>query len=198
VRFTGTAARSFKALLAMCGEQALQNVVVVTNMWGKVTPEVGSTREQELANHFYKPALDRGAVLLRHDDTIESAHSIIKVILGKEQVTLQIQEEITDQRKRIEETAAGNELLGELNQQVDKRIRQLRELQEMLNQSEVDNDETRLELQQEVLRLREELATLRSISGGSIGNLRETVEDVFIWILVAICLRWVWTKGQRL
>lgn len=40
MRFTGTAARSFKALLTMCGGHALQNVVIVTNMWKKVTPEV--------------------------------------------------------------------------------------------------------------------------------------------------------------
>jgi hypothetical protein len=182
----------------MCGDQALQNVVIVTNKWGIVTPEIGSAREQELADHFYKPALDRGAVLLRHDDTIESAHVIIKGILGKEQVTLQIQEEIADQRKRIEETAAGKELLGELNQQVDKRLRQLRELQEMLNQSGSDNDESRLELQQEVLRLREELATLRSISGGSIGGLHETMEGVlFYGLLGAGCFLWVRTVVNR-
>ena len=182
--------------MAMCGEQALQNVIFVTNKWGNVTPEVGSAREQELASDFYKPALDRGAVLRRHDDTIESAHRIIKDMLGKEQVTLRIQEEIADEWKRIEETAAGKELLKELDQQVDKRLGQLQELQEMLNQTGANNEETRQELQQEVLKLRAELTTLSSISGRSInGSFHKTVKDVLFYGLLGVgYLLWVRTQ----
>lgn len=179
----------------MCGEQALQNVVIVTNMWGKVTPEVGGDREKELASNFFKPALDKGAVLRRHDNTTESAHSIIRYILGKEPATLQIQEEIVDQWKQIEETAAGRELLRELDEQVEKSLQQLRDLQETLNQTEADDDETRRELQQEVLKLREELATLGRISRGSTGKFRNTMIDaLFFGLLCAGCLLWVRTK----
>jgi len=195
VRFTGTAARSFKALIAMCGDQALRNVVIVTNMWGKVTPDVGEAREQELASSFFKSALDKGALFRRHHDTIESTHDIIRGILKKKQVTLQIQEEIVDYRKRIEETAAGKELMKELSEQVDKRLRQLRELQEMLSQTEVDDGESRRELQQEVLRLREELATLSRAPGGSMGSIRGKVQDaLFFGSLVAGAFLWVKTR----
>lgn len=194
VRFTGTAARSFKALIAMCGDRALRNVVIVTNMWGKVTPDVGEAREQELASSFFKTALDKGAAFRRHHDTAESAHDIIRGILKKKQVTLQIQEEIVDRRKRIEETAAGKELMKELNEQVDKRLRQLRELQEMLNQTEADDGETRRELQQEVLRLREELATLSRAPGGSMGSIRGKAQDaLFFGFLAAGAFLWVKT-----
>lgn len=179
----------------MCGDQALRNVVIATNMWGRVTPEVGSARERELASSFFKLALDKGAVLRRHDDTAKSARSIIQYILGKEQVALQIQEEIVDEWKQIEDTAAGRELLRELDEQVDKRLRQLRELQEMLHQTEADDDETRQELQQEVLNLREELATLRSVSGGPSGGFRKTMKDaLFYGLLGAGCLLWVRTQ----
>ena len=189
MRFTGTAARSFKALVAMCGDQALQNVFIVTNMWGKVTPEVGAAREEELASDFFKLALDKGAVLRPHNGTAESAHGIIRDILGKEPVVLQIQEEIADQWKEIEETAAGKELLRELDEQVDKRLRQLRELQELLNRMEADDQETRQELQQEVLKLSEELAALNNISGG---GFRETVKSaLFFGFLLAGWFLWV-------
>ena len=195
VRFTGTAARSFKALLALCGEQALRNVVIVTNMWGRVTPEVGGAREQELASNFFKPALDKGAVLRRHHDTAESARTIIRDMLGRERVTLQIQEEIVDQWKRIEETAAGMELLRELDEQVDKRMRQLRELREMLNQTKADDEETRQELEQEVSKLHGELVALRSIPGGTLGSFRKTAKDVlFYGLLGAGCFLWVRTQ----
>ena len=179
----------------MCGDQALQNVVIVTNMWGRVTPEVGGSREEELASNFFKPGLDKGAVLRRHDNTADSAHSIIREILGKEPVTLQIQQEIADQWKRIEETAAGKELLRELDEHVDKRLRQLRELQEMLNQTKADDEVTRRELRQEVLRLREELATLSGISNRSMSTLRRTVQDaLFFGLLSAAYLLWVRTQ----
>lgn len=161
VRFTGTAVKSFKALLAMCGDQALRNVVIVTNMWGKVTPEIGADREQELASDFFKPALDNGALFLRHGNTAESAHNIIRTILDRPRVTLRIQEEIVDQGKRIGETAAGKELRRELDERVKNRLEQLQELQEMLEQTEADDGGTRQELEQEVLRLREELETMK-------------------------------------
>jgi hypothetical protein len=109
VRFTGTAIRSFKTLLATCGDKALGNVSIVTKMWGKVIPEVGISREEELASSF-KPALDKRAQLLRHSDTIESAHEVIRTVLENQRVTLQIQEEMVDQWKQVSEAAAGKEL----------------------------------------------------------------------------------------
>lgn len=194
VRFTGAAVRSFNALLAMCGDQALRNVVIVTNMWGKVTPEVGDAREEELADSFFKPAIDKGALFRRHDNTAGSAHGIIQDILGKKQVTLQIQEEIVDHRKRIEETAAGRELLREIDKQVEKRLRQLRELEKMLNQTKA-GDGGMQELQQEVLKLREELASLSRTPNGTIGKFRKGMKDaLFFGSLAAGCLLWVKTR----
>ena len=178
----------------MCGDQALQNVVIVTNMWGKVTPEVGDAREQELADSFFKPAIDKGALLLRHENTAGSARDIIQGVLRKKQVTLQIQEEIVDHRKRIEETAAGRELLRELDKQVEKRLRQLRELEKMLSQTRVDDGETQ-ELQQEALKLREELASLIRTPNGAIGKFRKRMIDVlFFGTLAAGWLLWVKTR----
>ena len=182
VRFTGTAVKGFKTLLAMCGSQALQNVVIVTNMWGKVTPEVGDAREQQLGSSFFEPALENGALLLRHDDTTGSAHNIIRNILERQPVTLRIQEEIYDEWKRIGETAAGKELLRELDEQVRKRLEQLRELQEMLNQTEADDGETRQELQQELLRLRAELAALSGeVSDKPMGSFCGRMQDVILF-----------------
>lgn len=144
----------------MCGDQALCNVVIVTSMWEKVTREVGDAREQELESDFFKPALDKGAQFLRHEDTTESTHKIIRAILGKERVPLRIQEEIADEGKQIDETIAGKELRRELDEQVKKRREQLQDLQEMLNETEADDGETRRELEQEVSKLREELEAM--------------------------------------
>jgi len=196
VRFTGTAVKSFKTLLAMCGDKALRNVAIMTNMWGKVTTEVGIAREEELASSFFKPALDKGAQLLRHSDTIESAHEVIRTVLENQRVILQIQKEMVDHWK-VSETAAGKELRKELDKQAGKRAIQLRELREMLNQTEAGDEETRQELRQEILKLREELAILSKMSGKpGMGGFpgREIMKDVlFFTALGAGCLLWVRT-----
>jgi hypothetical protein len=195
VRFTGTAIRSFKTLLAMCGDKALGNVSIVTNMWGEVTPEVGISREEELASGFFKPALDKGAQLLRHSDTIESAHEVIRTVLENQRVTLQIQEEMVDQWKQVSETAAGRELRRELDEQAGKCLAQLRELQEMLDQTEAGDEETRGELRQKILKLREELAILNRVSGKpGLGGFREFMRDtLFFTVVTAGVLLWVRT-----
>ena len=180
VRFTGTAAKSFKTLLAMCGDRALRNVVIVTNMWGKVTPEVGDARKEELANSFFKRALDNGAKFIAHDDTVESTHNIIRTILDNQQVTLRIQKEIVHQGKMIEETAAGKELRRELDERVKKHLEQLQELQEMLDQTEADDGETRRELEQELSRLRQELEVMNRESDQPMLTFRGVMQNAII------------------
>lgn len=179
----------------MCGNKALRNVVIMTNMWGKVTQEVGISREQELASSFFSPALDNGARLLRHDDTIESAHEVIRTVLENQRVTLQIQEEMVDYWKQVGETAAGKVLRKELDEQAGKRLTQLRELQEALDQTEASDGETRQELRQEILKLREELAILSRMSGKhSTGSFRRAMKDVLFFTAVgAGVLLWVRT-----
>jgi len=196
VRFTGTAVKSFKTLLAMCGDKALRNVVIVTNMWGKVAPEVGTAREQELADSFFKSALEKGARFLRHDDTIESAHEVIRTVLANQRVTLQIQEEMGEDRKKVSETTAGRELRRELDEHAEKRLTQLRELQEMLDQTEEGDGETRQELRQEVSKLREELAILSRVSEKpGMGSFREIMKDaIFFAALGAGYFLWVSNK----
>ena len=82
VRMGGIARRNFRMFEKLCGEAALENVVIVTNRWGEVKVGVGEAREAELMReNFYKPALDKGARMARHDDTALSAEEIIGLLL---------------------------------------------------------------------------------------------------------------------
>src|SRR5688572_18581441 len=78
-RMGGIATRNFKMFRRLCGDSTLKNVIIVTNMWGQVPKEVGEARETELATQdlFFKPVLDSGALMLRHHNTIDSAHDIL-------------------------------------------------------------------------------------------------------------------------
>jgi len=163
-RFTGMDGRNFGVFRKLCGEQTLKNVVIMTNMWGKVTPEVGEARERELSTQFFKPAADKGAQFLRHTGTVESAHLVIRAILGNHPLALQIQEELVDQHMEFSQTAAGEEIRRTLDEHVTKLEGKVKELQNELRNAEERERETQQELEEEIHRLRERLEAVRSES----------------------------------
>ncbi|KAF9788737.1 hypothetical protein BJ322DRAFT_1050872 [Thelephora terrestris] len=67
----------------LCGDNALHKVVIVTQMWGQVDVEVGNEREAELKREddFFKPVLDKGARMERHENTALSAERNVRLIL---------------------------------------------------------------------------------------------------------------------
>ncbi|TFK40443.1 P-loop containing nucleoside triphosphate hydrolase protein, partial [Crucibulum laeve] len=136
-RMGGISTRNFKLFRELCGESTLHNVVIVTNMWGEVSKEVGEARETELATRemFFKPVLDKGAQLLRHHNSFESGNEILKYLVGNHPLSLRIQRELVDQKKDISQTAAGAELNRELMQQVAKHRQEMRVLQEEMRGS---------------------------------------------------------------
>ena len=121
-RMGGISTRNFKMFRELCGDSTLKNVVLVTNMWGEVSKEVGEAREAELAREdiFFKPVLEKGARLLRHDNTVESTQEILRSIIGNQPRSLRIQRELVDEKKDISQTAAGAELNRDLLQQAEK------------------------------------------------------------------------------
>ena len=60
-RFSGISVRNFKMFQKLCGDSTLKNVILVTNMWGRVEEDVGEAREKELAEVYFAPALEKGA-----------------------------------------------------------------------------------------------------------------------------------------
>jgi len=132
VRMGGISTRNFKMFRELCGESTLKNVVVVTNMWSEVSQEVGEAREAELASRdiFFKPVLDKGAQLVRHENTQESAEAIMHYLISNHPLALRIQRELVDQHMDISQTAAGEELNRELMEQIRRHREEMRALQE--------------------------------------------------------------------
>jgi len=145
----------------LCGDSTLQNVVIVTNMWGEVDPEVGDAREAELIREdiFFKPVLDKGAQMARHTNTTPSAEDIIRLVLNNHPLPLRIQTELVTEHKDISETGAGEELNRELAAQIKKHKEDMRVLKEEMQQAIRDKDEeTRRELEIETKRMQKEIA----------------------------------------
>lgn len=164
LRVGGSARRDFRMFQELCGEDAYPNVIIVTNMWGTVTAEDGAAREQELAGKdiFFKPILDKQAMMLRHDHTKQSSHHIIQNFVDKEPVVLQIQRELGEGMD-ITQTAAYKQLDKEMSDLCARHLKELEALKEEMTDAEQSQDEeTRKELQDEVSKVEAELHKAQS------------------------------------
>ncbi|KIK25749.1 hypothetical protein PISMIDRAFT_96418, partial [Pisolithus microcarpus 441] len=164
-RMTGTSRRNFRLFRELCGEDAFQNILIVTNMGRDDDLEACSDKERQLAtdDKYYKPMLDGGARMVRHDGTPASAKSIVGQLIGKAEVTLVGQREIVDEHKEFSGTAAGKELTRVLKEQAEEYDTELRELRAGLEDSTRDKDERQRRVGQDDLeKKREEIESIKS------------------------------------
>jgi len=140
-RFTGIAVRNFKMFRKLCGESTLKNVVLVTNMWGRVEEGVGEAREKELADVYFRVALEKDAQLARHYNTTQSAHEIIRRIMKNDPAPLLIQRELVDERKNIKQTAAGEAVNEEVNKLLRRHEAEMKALREEMKLALEEKDE---------------------------------------------------------
>lgn len=151
VRMSGISRRNFNMFRTLCGDTTLKNVLVVTNMWGQVSEQVGAAREHELATDgiLFKPVLDKGASMRRHNNTRESALDILRFFADKGPATLQIQHEMVDQGKGVMQTAAGAELAQEIAEENRKHQEELeRQRREAAAQAAAREAETKRQIEE--------------------------------------------------
>lgn len=178
VKFGGLAVKNFRMFRELCGEKTLENVVVVTNMWGQVTSQQGEAREQQLKDEHFKAAIEKGAQLRRHDNTPESAQAILREIIKNQPVVLKIQRELIDEGKNIEETGAGAELTREIHEVVEKYQREIRELKDSMQSVVGMDEEYRKEMEEEKRRMGEEMEKLRKDSEGLRSDFEQARRDM--------------------
>jgi len=161
-RFGGLAAKNFRMFRELCGEKTLKNVILMTNMWGRVVPQQGAERERQLNDKYFKAAIEKGAQLCRHYNTPESARAILRKILENKPAVLQIQRELIDEGKDIADTGAGAELNREIREVVERYQREIKELEENMRRAIDEKDEeSRGELEEEKRKMQEEVENLR-------------------------------------
>ena len=148
----GALKKSFGLFTKLCGDDALRNVVIVTNMWSKVTPEEGNARQRELEtdNRFFRPALKLGATITRHDNTRDSALGIIRGLLDNHPVPLGIQRELVDSRKHFLETEVAQEVNRGLQTLIQRQMVEVKTLRAEMEEAARTNDlQTARELKEE-------------------------------------------------
>jgi hypothetical protein len=126
-RLGGVALKDLTMFKKLCGEESFASVALVTTFWADVIPRVGESREAELkkTEEFYGAMLRRGSVMMRHENSENSAKTIISYLVNRGTTTvLHIQRELGD-GKQLDETAAGAALEKDMIEQralFDKRL----------------------------------------------------------------------------
>ena len=151
----------------LCGQLAMGNVLLVTNMWKEDSLDVNEARERELSGRFFKSVLDKGARMVRHLDTTQSAHDIIRILMMNRPVALRIQRELVDERKDLVNTAAGRAVNRELEGQMKQHEAELTRVRDDMMLASKERDvETKKELEEETMRLQERIGKIRKDSEG--------------------------------
>jgi len=160
------------------------NVVIVTTMWDKVTPEEGSRREIELAfrKDLFKPLLTGGAKMARYKNR-ESALRVLNYLLGKNSTTLQIVHELVEEKKVLVDTAAGKELQADIRHLMKRRMKEIQDLEEEIKAATgIKDRRTVTEITGEKRDLEEERDKLRV----ELGKLGHSLGWVITFVLLGI------------
>jgi DNA repair exonuclease SbcCD ATPase subunit len=119
----------------LCGDDALKKVILVTTMWDKVASEDASMREKELFDkpEFWGYMLSKGSTSHRHSNTEESARAIVDLLAKNNRpITTNLQRELVDEHRSLNQTSAGRELESELNKEKAKWDIERREIEEQM------------------------------------------------------------------
>ena len=161
---TGSQTRNFRTLRSLWGDETLKNVAIVTNMWSRVELEVGKERETQLMSKdiFFKPALDNGAQMARHGNTISSAQGIsASSTIARYRCR---SKGSSPMKTRMSSTPKpdGN-LDQELNDEARKSQEEIRVLAAKMERVDREMDEeTRNELEIETRRMHEQIRSLKA------------------------------------
>ncbi|KAL4077630.1 hypothetical protein J3A83DRAFT_1637988 [Scleroderma citrinum] len=147
-----TSQRNLRMFRKLCGDESLKNVVIITTMWDMITLEDGLRHEQELMSNdnLFKPLLDKGAIMMRHDRTPKSATNVIDYLLGKDATTIQIVVEIVEQGKALQDTAAGTELHSEIRELMRKHREEVESMEAEMCKMQTVSTEERQEMNREM------------------------------------------------
>lgn len=133
-RLTHGGMRNLAMFRKLCGTDPMKNVVLATSFWGKVTPEEGAHRENQLRTkpEFWGEMVEEGARMARFENNKASGLTLVKSLLKKGRVSLQIQKEMCDEGIPLAQTQAGEQVNEELAEMARRHAEEMQRLQSEL------------------------------------------------------------------
>lgn len=156
VRLGGSAMKNLRMFKKLCGDDALPSVVLATTWWTGVDASTGAQRETELATRdsFWAGMISKGSRMFRQDQGETSARHIVDYLVSRKRpVTLRIQEELVDEKKKLDETGAGLEVDAQLAAQKKEFEAKLLQIKSEMQQAIKERDR---EYQEDLITFRRE------------------------------------------
>lgn len=156
-RMNGASIRAFELFKKVCGAHNMRNAVIVTNMWSYPPTEEERAREAQLMGDFFRPAIQDGATPTRRGGLgPESAREIVRLLMNRQPIELQIVDELLRQGLQLDETEAGVLVDKNLRVRLERQVRERAELDEELQAAYEEQDRRAQEQLERYRRDREE------------------------------------------
>ncbi|KAJ2932721.1 hypothetical protein H1R20_g4375, partial [Candolleomyces eurysporus] len=190
-RFTGTARRNLEIFNHLCGESALDKVVLVTSHWGTAPDQIFDKREEELKKRYWNTMMDGGTRVERLVAGEEQAsawnifHSILERVETRaiQQIRpegLQIQRELVNERKLLPQTHAARELRAQLEQMVEAQT----QIQALKADAAAGNAEAMAQLEEQEAKVKQ--------MAQQIENLKVPFPMRLVQWMKLVVGRWIW------
>ncbi|KAH8596541.1 hypothetical protein B0O99DRAFT_619267 [Bisporella sp. PMI_857] len=178
IRMQGSAQKNLLMFRKLCGPEALKIVVLATTMWDKVSNEDGMKREKELKDtpEFWGWMIGKGSSCHRHDNTKASAMDIVhKLAKINAPRATDLQRQIVDERRRLDQTGAGQEVQSETLKKRERLAQKYRENEQQMRDAIQEHDREA----EEILRKeRDKYTRMIKKAENDTGALRSTMENL--------------------
>ncbi|KAI0542496.1 hypothetical protein GGR58DRAFT_452595 [Xylaria digitata] len=178
VRMQGSAKRNLLTFKELCGEKALSKVILATTMWDKVEEQEGARREKELQDRpeFWGWMISKGSSCHRLDNTAESKKRIVHLLADHDEpVATDIQTQLVDEQRRLDQTSAGRELHSELIREREKWEREREEIKRQMEEAIKKSDR---EAQEALEEERDRYTRMIKKAEKNTNALRSTMEEL--------------------
>ena len=153
-RMLGSTRKNLDVFQKLCGNDALQRVVLCTTKWSDIYKEDGDTRTRQLKENYWKEMIEGGSTVRKFEDSQESAWELIGWIIEEDRLgkmdALQIQMELVEAKKLIPDTDAGRLLRYSLDQ-----------LLKSLKEASSTDPSRRKELDAQITAIRDQMRVMR-------------------------------------
>ncbi|TID14203.1 p-loop containing nucleoside triphosphate hydrolase protein [Venturia nashicola] len=159
-RAYGSEAGRTRLFRKICGEKAFDHVVIASTMWDDLKDKSqGENTVEERVNSgdFWANMVDNGAMVVNHQNNTTSARSIIRKLMNKKEVILQMQDELDKNNGRLQYTSAAQQLDSDLGRASAKEWERLNDVLQELRTARCDG----VALQEELAQLKDKLKQLK-------------------------------------
>ncbi|EEU47509.1 uncharacterized protein NECHADRAFT_78004 [Fusarium vanettenii 77-13-4] len=153
-RMQGSTKKNLVLFKKLCGQNALKNVVLVTTMWNGISNDLYRSREKELTttSEFWGYMMEQGSSCFRADSPGSERQIVQHLASHNNPVAIDLQTQLVDERRRLDETSAGQELQTEVAKDKRRWERAVRETRTGMREAKKQSDYESLRVLEEELR----------------------------------------------